>query len=253
VRLPLDHLADVQGDGSAEPDRQGLRALGDSAVRLSEGTSRSQGLRWAKLVLHAPIGERWLLLSVGMLLGDPRLALVLLLGYLGVALAYQMVGRLVRSFAAEPVGLDTMSALVDMGPVTRTLRRLAGAPGRAGRLSGRFVWMVPAVVFAVEALVVTRAVAVLSPDMTYAAYAYLASVAYHRYDTIYRIRHLGPRPSAWADLAGGGYDGRLLIVAVLLMAGDGALVPGALSVAAYLAVLYAVENVAAWRQWTQAG
>jgi len=77
-----------------------------------------------------------------------------------------------------------------------------------------------------------------------AAYALIATLAFRHYDLVYRLRHRGVVPPRWVDLVGLGWEGRLLLVYVLLLAGA---LPVALYVlAAILAVVFVAESVAGW-------
>jgi hypothetical protein len=83
-------------------------------------------------------------------------------------------------------------------------------------------------------------------------FAYLAAVAYHRYDVVYRLRDTGEPAAAWLSLAGLGVDGRMLaILAVAALAPDR--LPAVLAVGTlWLAVVYLAESAAGWRRWITA-
>ncbi len=92
-----------------------------------------------------------------------------------------------------------------------------------------------------------------SPGALPAAFGLVAAVAYHHYDTVYRIRGGTGAPPAWLVRVTGGHEGRTLLVTVLaaLLAGRGddfALALTALAVAVALVVL--VESI---RFWVSAG
>jgi hypothetical protein len=78
-----------------------------------------------------------------------------------------------------------------------------------------------------------------------AAYALLCAITYHHYDTVYGMRHRGVSPPRWVQAAGGGWDGRLLVACVLLLAG--ALPAGFYVMAVLVAVLFIAETIVEWR------
>jgi hypothetical protein len=80
-----------------------------------------------------------------------------------------------------------------------------------------------------------------------AAFAYLAVLTFRLYDLVYRLRHQGVSPPAW--LGFGGWDGRLVLALILLLAG--ALPAGFFVAAALLASVYATESAASWRRFTR--
>ncbi|MEU5576315.1 DUF5941 domain-containing protein [Streptomyces huasconensis] len=80
-----------------------------------------------------------------------------------------------------------------------------------------------------------------------AAFGLVAAVAYHHYDTVYRIKGGTGAPPAWLVRAIGGQEGRVLVVAVaaaLLPATDFTVALMALAVAVALVVL--VESIHFW-------
>ncbi len=119
---------------------------------------------------------------------------------------------------------------------------LAGAG--AGRDCGRLGWVQPALLRAGEygaALVLALRA---GPDALPAVYGLLAAVAYHHYDVVYRQRERGVPPPRWLIWAGGGWDGRVLIVAAL--AASDALATGAVLLGSWCAVLFVGESVTGW-------
>ncbi|MFG2957771.1 DUF5941 domain-containing protein [Streptomyces sp. NPDC048291] len=84
-----------------------------------------------------------------------------------------------------------------------------------------------------------------------AAFGLVAAVAYHHYDTVYRIRGDAGAPPAWLVRAVGGQEGRTLLVVVLATALTAAQFKAALTVLAVLvAGLVLVESI---RFWVSAG
>lgn len=88
-----------------------------------------------------------------------------------------------------------------------------------------------------------------SPHALPAAFGLVAAVAYHHYDTVYRIRGGTGAPPAWLVRVTGGHEGRTLLVTVLaaLLADRGddfTLALTAMAVAVALVVL--VESIRFW-------
>jgi len=80
-----------------------------------------------------------------------------------------------------------------------------------------------------------------------AAFGLVAAVAYHHYDTVYRIRGDAGAPPAWLVRVIGGHEGRTLLVALLaavLTASQFTVALTALAVAIALVVL--VESIRFW-------
>lgn len=83
-----------------------------------------------------------------------------------------------------------------------------------------------------------------------AAFAFLCVVCFRVYDVVYRVRYRADPSPAWLKAAALGWEGRILLAYVLLVAG---LLPAGLYVAAgLLAVALAGESVASWRQFLRA-
>ncbi|MFF5856950.1 DUF5941 domain-containing protein [Streptomyces sp. NPDC012751] len=84
-----------------------------------------------------------------------------------------------------------------------------------------------------------------------AAFGLVAAVAYHHYDTVYRIRGDAGAPPAWLVRAIGGHEGRTLLVTVLAAVLTAAQFKVALTVLAVaVALLVLVESI---RFWVSAG
>jgi hypothetical protein len=93
--------------------------------------------------------------------------------------------------------------------------------------------------------------AVAGEESQPAAFAVLAVVAFHHYDLVYRLRNLGTEPPRWLGDLALGWDGRLVLGYILLVAG--ALPAGFFIAAGLLATVFAAESVAAWRRFGRAG
>ncbi|WP_416481679.1 DUF5941 domain-containing protein [Streptomyces sp. CL12] len=84
-----------------------------------------------------------------------------------------------------------------------------------------------------------------------AAFGLVAAVAYHHYDTVYRIRGNAGAPPAWLVRSIGGHDGRTLLVTVLAAALTAAQFTAALTVLAVIVALVVLaESI---RFWVSAG
>ena len=81
------------------------------------------------------------------------------------------------------------------------------------------------------------------------AFALVAVLAFHHYDLFYRPRFLGAAPPRWIGDVAGGWDGRVVVAYVLLLAG--ALPAGLVTAAAVLGLLFAIESAAAWSRPAQ--
>jgi hypothetical protein len=119
-----------------------------------------------------------------------------------------------------------------------------------GATSGRwprrsFVWAVPPLVRLGEYAGLVWIAAIAGEDSLPAAYALLAVLAFRHYDLVYRRRHRGEVPPAWLNALTAGWEGRLLIAWLLLVAGA---LPAAMFVwAGVLGVASVAETVVAWR------
>jgi hypothetical protein len=83
-----------------------------------------------------------------------------------------------------------------------------------------------------------------------AAFALICALTFRHYDIVYRLRHQGvPPPRRLGDLALG-WDGRLVLGYILLVAG--ALPAGFFVAAGLLAAAFVAESVAGWRRFGRA-
>ncbi|MFD6415484.1 DUF5941 domain-containing protein [Streptomyces sp. NPDC060194] len=83
-------------------------------------------------------------------------------------------------------------------------------------LKGALDWLVPPLLRAAEyGTVLVLAARADVPGALPAAFGLVAAVAYHHYDTVYRIRGGTGAPPAWLVRAAGGHELRTLLVAVL--------------------------------------
>ncbi|MGW7428421.1 DUF5941 domain-containing protein [Streptomyces sp. NPDC054861] len=117
-------------------------------------------------------------------------------------------------------------------------------------LKGALDWLLPPFFRAAEyTTVLVLAAKADAPGALPAAFGLVAAVAYHHYDTVYRIRGGTGAPPAWLVRTIGGHEGRTLLVTLLaaLLASRGddfTLALTALAVAVALVVL--VESIRFW-------
>ncbi|MFE6740838.1 DUF5941 domain-containing protein [Streptomyces tubercidicus] len=124
---------------------------------------------------------------------------------------------------------------------------LAGA-AVARPLKGALDWLVPPFFRAGEYVtILVLAARADVPGALPAAFGLVAAVAYHHYDTVYRIRGGTGAPPRWLVRATGGHEGRILVITVLAAA----LSPSGFTIAltalaVVLALLVLVESIRFW-------
>jgi phosphatidylglycerophosphate synthase len=280
------------------------RDLGPEGARLTIPPARdgvAEAVFWAKKVLHLPIAERYLLLSLGLLTFRPAWVLWAITIAVAFALVWTQGGRTVKAVlgldrhrAEEALSAEHWGHLdhqVDLGPVARLAGRLWRGPlavalvgvlvvfgaalvaarterpwvavalvalgvllvgaGAHPPLQGPLAWQLPTVLWAAEAAVVI-ALLVAEPTVArWTGFAYLAAVAWHRYDVVYRLRDTGAPASGWVTLVTLGVDGRMLVLVVVWALGGP--IEALLSWGALLLIaVYAVESALGWRTWARA-
>jgi hypothetical protein len=124
---------------------------------------------------------------------------------------------------------------------------LAGGVASARPLTDRRRWAAPPALRALEYAGLLWIAAVAGSDAEPATFALLCAITYHHYENVYGLRHRGVRPPARISAAGGGWDGRLLLGVVLLVAG--ALPAGFYALAGLLTGLFVGETVREWRRF----
>ncbi|MFF5403640.1 DUF5941 domain-containing protein [Streptomyces misionensis] len=165
---------------------------------------------------------------------------------LAVPAAALLGGAAVVACAAFP---DFGSALPVIGALVYVL---ISALAVARPLKGALDWLVPPFFRAAEygTVLVLAAKAGVNGALP-AAFGLVAAVAYHHYDTVYRIRGNAGAPPAWLVRSIGGHDGRTLLVAVLAAVLTGAQFKVALTVlAVVVALVVLLESI---RFWVSAG
>jgi len=282
--------------------------LGPQDSRTTFGpppSRRAQAWHWARVVVHLPIGERYLLIALTLLTRRPMLVLWALFVAVVIAVLWTQGGRVVAVLLRrDPTWAAVVPAAVrgeldeqlDLGPLARLVGRLVGRPSRplfvvglagaavlvvivslllwtdhvaaavAATVAGsvlvavgwqppvhdRLGWQAPAALWVAEALAVGVLVHHTLGVQTAAAFAYVAAVAYHRYDVVYRLRDTGTAPAAWLATAGLGTEGRLIGLLLLATLAPSAVVPVLWVAAVLLAVLYLTESATGWRRWIAA-
>ncbi|MFB7499241.1 DUF5941 domain-containing protein [Streptomyces sp. NPDC056161] len=115
-------------------------------------------------------------------------------------------------------------------------------------LKGTLDWLVPPFFRAAEYGTVLALAAISGVNGTLpAAFGLVAAVAYHHYDTVYRIRGDAGAPPSWLVRAIGGHEGRTLLVTVLAAVLTAAQFKVALTVlAVVVALLVLAESIRFW-------
>ena len=120
---------------------------------------------------------------------------------------------------------------------------VAGASGGA-RPRPRIRWAELPLLRATEYVALTWIAALEGPDAYPAAFALLAALTFRHYDLVYRLRHRGVMPAPWLSALSGGWDGRVVVAFLLLVAG--ALPAGYFVAAAVLGTVFVAEAAYAW-------
>jgi len=199
-------------------DRQPARGGLAGAMQASARINRRSAVRWIKKVVHMPIGERWLLLSVLAVVAGPAWALGGLLIAGVIALAYVVAGRIARTLtwtgATPGDGAWVLRTQLDAGPIAAAIARIV--PGFQLQMRGRFAWSGPALLRALELTTIALLVTIGSKGLQPLAFWILFAIAYHHYDTLYRSLQ-GAMPPRWLTWLGFGWDGRIVVVGVITL------------------------------------
>ncbi|GGZ00521.1 hypothetical protein GCM10010343_27830 [Streptomyces avidinii] len=120
----------------------------------------------------------------------------------------------------------------------------------AAPLKGALDWLIPPLFRAAEYVtVLALAVKADVPGALPAAFGLIAAVAYHHYDTVYRIRGGTGAPPHWLVRTIGGHEGRVLLITALaaVLVTREADFPVALTVmAVFVALVVLVESIRFW-------
>lgn len=244
------------------------------------GASRAAMFR---RTLFLPIGERWLLLSVTAVVLGPVWALRLIFAAGLISLCYATLGRARRTLAwsGGPVAIGPIVAQLDTAPFGIPLplggrsgailwgAGVAAATGLIAVWGSRAVaagllwflaavlllgvraalfrpaWAAPAAVAAIEMFPWVAAGAVLAPASGPEVFAVLFTIAFHRYDLLYRAA-AGVAMPTWLKALSLGAPVRLAILAVTVLVASAQLgvVAGALAV--YLGIVTILVASAQW-------
>jgi len=176
----------------------GIRAHG--AVPVGPGAKS-----WMRRVGHFPIGERFLVVSLGAAFWSPRGTLITLLTLGLLSAAYMLAAFAVRSTTSEAFG-PRIAALVDSGPVLGVAIRRLGS-GQAGRLAA----LLPAVVAVLELAVIWLLGVQAAGGRGSAGVVLIAITAIAYYQHAYGVREENSGTQSWAL----GTDLRLLLLVVV--------------------------------------
>lgn len=220
------------------------------AMEISTRMNSRNAIRWAKRAIHMPIGERWLVISIFAIVGGAAWALGVLLALGIIALVYVTAGRVLRSLSWHGSAPTDAWVLLwrqaDAGPVLSGLGRLISINGV---WAAPFGWAVPALLRLIELGLVAVLAIWLFPSATTVAFWWVAVIAFHHYDVLYRAIAGRPTPR-WITWAGLGWDGRTIVVVVVAIVGLAAFTHvlgwGALVLAL---ILVAIASV----QWLRSG
>jgi hypothetical protein len=122
---------------------------------------------------------------------------------------------------------------------------LWGGASSGASLTGPLNWAVPPLVRGAEyAALIWIATMDARASAEPAAFALLCALAFRHYDLVYRLRHRGATPEPWVDAVALGWEGRLILAFVLLVAGA---LPAAWYVWAFLlGTVFVGEAVYGW-------
>lgn len=184
-----------------------------SGDRLGAPTGRGL-VHWVKQAIHMQIGERWLVLSVtlivGTFTGGGRVALVAYLVTVGAGLAWVLVGWTLRT-VTSPRRREPLPP--EVGRVVSALNEASSKrPARSA-----WSWYRPVAEAALEGGLLTVLAARSNNAGGLWIFVWAFAIAWHRYDVFYRSRG-GRTPPAWwvSDL---GRGGRVVYYAIVLAGG----------------------------------
>lgn len=233
------HMA-VFGYEEAKAPQPPRAKVADAGMRVLGRADRVPMLRWAKRILVLPIGERFALISITAAVATPRTTFAWLLAWGGVAAAYMITGRLLRSTAA----VKRRALYRDDGPLAQALRRFLPRDAAPRPGGARLGWLEPALLRTAEYSLLVwlswRAGGAALPVV----FVLLVVVAFHHYDLFHRTWYQQP-PPPWVNAAGLGWDGRMVVMVAAWAVG--VVVPAAAALAALCTVVFVSESVLSWR------
>ena len=175
------------------------------------------------------------------------------------------IGVTLRPLARVPHSLLTLIAIVPMfvviavmgdsasdelvGAVLAWLVVIAGAVSGTPPTDG-FRWTVPPLVRLAEYTAILWIGALAGEDSEPAAFALICALTFHHYDLVYRLRNLGIEPPRWIGDLALGWDGRLVLGYILLVAD--ALPAGFFIAAGLFGAAFVAESIAGWRRFGRA-
>lgn len=127
---------------------------------------------------------------------------------------------------------------------------LVGGATSGGEPTGRLHWAVPPALRLAEYAGLLWIGALAGESSQPAAFALVCVLAFRHYDLVYRLRHQGIAPPEWVGNLAGGWDGRLVLGYILLVAN--ALPAGFFIAAGLLAAVFVAESIAGWRSFGRA-
>jgi hypothetical protein len=168
---------------------------------------------------------------LGRFLGHPRVPAELLVVLALAPLAVLLVSEQ-EDVARLPLGAAVAWAVI-----------AGGASSGCSHL-GRFAWAVPTLLRMLEYGTLVWMARTESADAVPGAFVLLCAIAFRHYDIVYRLRHRREPPPDWVNWVGLGWEGRLLLVYVLVVAGT---VPWSLyALAVLLAAVSVTESALVW-------
>lgn len=192
------------------------------AMELSARVNRRNAVRWAKRAIHLPIGERWLILSLAAALLGATWALGLLFVAQILAFVYVSAGRTLRTIGWQgPAPQDAallLSRQADAGPIASLLARMLPERTWASLWAAPAAWTVPAALRFIELGIVALVALAAYPTAVVLAFWWVAVIAFHHYDVLYRAI-AGQAMPRWITWSGLGWDGRTLLILVTAASG----------------------------------
>ncbi len=236
---PPDESAGVARAPAAIHDGGAPRGLSSRALGISRLLDRPPGVHWIKKMIVFPIGERFAAISLTAALFTPRTTFTVLLVWGGIGGVYSLSAHLMHTITRRPGYIDSafVSALRDDGLLARAIAARV-------HVRSRFNWLVPGTIRVLEYGLLILSAALAHGNAMRACFALLAVLAFHHYDTVYRLRQQGAPPPAWVSIAGGGWDGRIILATVALLVA--VTTAGMAAAAVLLAIVFVGESVSSW-------
>jgi hypothetical protein len=140
--------------------------------------------------------------------------------------------------------VSTLQVYRDDGPLAEWISSKVARPAEPRRDAHPLAWLVPPLVRGLEYGAIIALTALAEPGALPACFAFLGVLAFHHYDTVYRLRHQRLAPPRWIRAFGGGWELRLAIAVLLALTGF--LGPGLVAAAIVFAPVYVTESVVGW-------